>query len=57
MLIPQRAFFFFHFLLIFIWAVGGAGGGGGVKGLKIAQNEKLQLHLTLAAIFQEKCNI
>ena len=50
-------FFLFFFLFSFFGLLGGRVGGGGEKGLKIAQNEKLQLHLTLAAIFQEKCNI
>ena len=47
--------FFFLFFLNFHLL--GCRASGWVKGLKIAQNEKLQLHLTLAAIFQEQCNI
>ena len=38
------------------WAVRGRGWGGGVKGQKIAQNEKQQLHLS-HAISQEQCSI
>ena len=53
---PTVIFFFLKFSFFGLLGGGGGGRGGGVKGQKIAQNEKQQLHLP-CTISQEQYSI